>query len=74
LYAGLACGGTVLYTEPTITLTNAASPAIRSTSNTTVKVTATADVSWRMVFTSSDSNVGSTSKCEVTSLQINNNP
>lgn len=74
LYAGLACGGTVLYTEPAITLTNAASPAIRSTSNTTVKVTATADVSWQMVFTSSDSNVGSTSKCEVTSLQINNNP
>jgi hypothetical protein len=74
LYAGLACGGTVLYVEPTITLSNAPSPAIRSTSNTSVKVTTTADVSWKMEFTSSDSNVGSTSKCEVTSLQINNNP
>jgi hypothetical protein len=73
LYDSGDCTGTVLYTEPTITLSGAASPATRSTTNTTVKVSASKTVSWRVVFTSSDSNVqGSTSGCETTSLTITN--
>jgi hypothetical protein len=73
LYDSADCTGTVLYTEPTITLTGAASPATRSTSNTTVKVSTSKTVSWQVVFTSSDANVvGSTSGCETTSLTITN--
>jgi hypothetical protein len=73
LYDSADCTGTVLYTEPTITLTGAGSPATRSTSNTTVKVSTSKTVSWQVVFTSSDANVvGSTSGCETTSLTITN--
>jgi hypothetical protein len=73
LFDSADCTGTVLYTEPTITLTGAASPATRSTSNTTVKVSTSKTVSWQVVFTSSDPNVvGSTSGCETTSLTITN--
>lgn len=73
LYDSASCTGTVLYTEPTITLTNAASGIQKSTSNTSVKVTASKTVSWQVVFTSTDANVaGSTSGCETTSLTITN--
>ena len=73
LYDSGNCTGTVLYTEPTITLSGATSPATRSTTNTTVKVSASKAVSWRVTFTSTDPNVqGSTSGCETTSLTITN--
>jgi len=78
LYNGLAncnAGGTTgrLYTE-SFTLTNAASPATRTTANTNVLVTSTSQVWWRVAFTSSDQNVvGSSSTCtETTSLTITN--
>jgi hypothetical protein len=73
LYDSGDCTGTVLYTEPTITLSGAASPATRSTTNTAVRVSASKTVSWKVVFTSTDPNVrGSTSRCETTSLTITN--
>jgi hypothetical protein len=73
LYDSGDCTGTVLYTEPTITLSGAASPATRSTSNTTVKVSASKTVSWKVAFSSTDPNVqGSSSGCETTSLTITN--
>jgi len=74
LHSGLDCTGTILYTEPTFTLASASSPATKVTTNTLTKVSATADVSWKMVFTSTDSNVSGTTKCENTSLTVNNNP
>jgi hypothetical protein len=82
LHTGSDCTGALLYTndgDPNtagiqpITLTNAASPATRSTSNTTFKVLATATVSWKAVFTSSDANVGGSEHCQTTTLTINNN-
>jgi len=73
LYDSAVCTGTALYTEPTITLTNAASGVQKSTTNTTVKVSASKTVSWQVVFTSTDPNiVGSTSNCETTQLVIAN--
>ena len=73
LYDSGDCTGTVLYTEPTITLTGATSPATRDTTNQNVKVLASKTVSWRAVFTSSNSNVsGNQSTCETTQLVITN--
>jgi hypothetical protein len=72
LFSGDACSGAVLYTEGPIAVSGA-SPQMRSTSNTTVKVTASASVSWRVTYTSNNPNVGgSTSNCETTSLVITN--
>jgi len=76
LYTGDNCGVTSgstvsgqLYTH---TLSSVASPVTRTTSNTTFKVTATGSYSWKVVFSSSNPNVLSTSKCEKTSLTITN--
>jgi len=68
---------TVLYTEPTITLTaNTASPATVHTNNTDTKITVASNrtVTWRVVFTSSDSGVASptSATCETTNLTIAN--
>ena len=72
LYSGLTCSGTVLRPAESFTLSNAASPVQRSTTNSTVSVTVTSDVSWGVVFTSTDPNVSSSSKCETSSLTITN--
>jgi hypothetical protein len=68
------CTGAAVYTEPTITLTNADSPATVNTTNSAFKVSAvgTTTVSWLMVFSSTDPNVLSTMKCETTTLTITN--
>jgi hypothetical protein len=81
LYSSADCTGTVLFENDTdtgtagiqpITLTNAASPATRSTSNTSVSVTTSTTVSWLSTFTSSDAGVGGSSHCEKTVLTITN--
>ena len=72
LYSGLTCSGTVLRAAETFALSNASSPVTRSTTNSTVSVSVTSDVSWGVVFTSSDPNIASSSKCETTSLTITN--
>jgi hypothetical protein len=75
LYSGDNCGatsGSVLRSAETFTLTDAASPATRVTTNSTTKVSTTSTVSWLVSFTSSDSLVGSSSHCEKTSLTITN--
>jgi hypothetical protein len=74
LHASANCTGTILIPAQTFSLTNAASPATRSTTNTTFKVTESTTVSWKVVFLSSDPNVVGSTKCETTSLIINNNP
>lgn len=75
LYSGDNCGatsGSVLRDAETFTLTDAASPATRVTTNSTTKVTSTSTVSWLVAFTSSDPLVGSSTHCEKTSLTITN--
>jgi hypothetical protein len=72
LYSGLTCDGTILRAAETFTLTGAASPATRTTTNTATKVLTTQGVSWLVQFTSSDPLVGSSSHCETTSLTITN--
>lgn len=75
LYSGDNCGatsGSVLRTAETFTLTDAASPATRVTTNSTTKVLSTSTVSWLVEFTSSDPLVASSSHCEKTSLTITN--
>ena len=53
------------------TLTNAASPASLTTSNTSFTVTTSTSVSWLVTFTSTNPNVsGSSPHCESTSLTI----
>jgi hypothetical protein len=74
LYSSANCTGTILIPAETFTLTNAASPVARSTTNSTFKVTASTTVSWGVVFSSSDPHVVGTTKCETTTLTINNNP
>jgi hypothetical protein len=76
LYTGDNCGATSgsavngqLYSK---TLSGTGSSGTLTTNNTTFKVTATSAVSWLVTFTSSDSNVSSSSHCESTSLTINN--
>jgi len=62
----------VLYTEGPIAVSGS-SPQTRNTNNTTVKVSATATVSWRAVYTSNNQSVGgSSSNCETTVLTITN--
>jgi hypothetical protein len=66
-------GGSVLYTEPTITLTNASSPDAEHTNNTSVQVNVTKSVSWLVTFTpTTGSFVSGSSHCEVTALTITN--
>jgi hypothetical protein len=75
LYSGDNCGatsGSVLRDAETFTLTDAASPATRVTTNSTTKVSTTSTVSWLVSFTSSDPLVGSSTHCEKTSLTITN--
>lgn len=72
LYSGGTCSGTVLRSAETFTLTNAASPATRTTTNSTVSVTASTTVSWLVTFTSSNANVSGSSHCETTVLTITN--
>jgi hypothetical protein len=79
LYTGDNCGSTSgaavdgqLYSK---TLSGTSSSATLTTSNTTFKVTAppsSSAFSWLVTFTSTDSNVTSSSHCESTSLTINN--
>jgi hypothetical protein len=72
LHAGLTCTGTVLRPAQTFTFSNASSPLTRTTTNTSVTVEATADVSWEVVFASTDPNVSGSTRCETTSLTITN--
>jgi hypothetical protein len=77
LYSGDNCGATaggILRAAETFTLTNATTLAERTktTTNTTVKVLSSTNVSWLVEFTSSDPLVGSSSHCEKTSLTITN--
>ena len=72
LYPGGACSGTPLYSEGPIAVSGT-SPQVKSTNNTTVKVSASATVSWQVVYASAAANVtGSTSSCETTTLTIDN--
>jgi hypothetical protein len=83
-----SCTGTVKYTEDgdpntagdqPINLSNTPSGSNFDTTNTTFKVTA-ANIAaggvyyWRAVFTSSNPYVSSFTKCETSTLSINNNP
>jgi hypothetical protein len=73
LYESSDCTGTAVSGQTySTTLTNAASPATFSTSNTTYKVLATKTVSWNVVFTSSNANIGSSSHCETSTVTITN--
>jgi hypothetical protein len=75
LYNNGTCDGTVLYTETRPV--SGASPQIVSTTNDGTTpgdplVSASATVSWRAVFTSTNSVEGSTAPCESTVLTIDN--
>ncbi|WP_323097043.1 hemagglutinin [Intrasporangium sp. YIM S08009] len=75
LYSGDNCGatsGSILRDAETFTLTDAASPATRVTTNSLTKVSTTSTVSWLVSFTSTDALVGSSTHCEKTSLTITN--
>ena len=72
LYESGDCTGTVLRNAETFTLTNAASGLTYNTTNATVKVLVSTTVSWKVVFTSSNAFVGSSSKCESTTLTVVN--
>jgi hypothetical protein len=72
LHASGDCTGTVLRAAEVFTLTDAASGATYYTTNTTVKVLQSASVSWKVVFTSSDRFVASSSHCESTALTVVN--
>jgi hypothetical protein len=75
LYSGDNCGatsGSVLRAAETFSLTNAASPATRSTTNSAVTVSTSSAVSWLVEFTSSNALVGNSSHCEKTTLTITN--
>jgi hypothetical protein len=76
LYTGGTCttGNEVSGQTYTKTLTAATSAADRTltTSNSSYNVTANATVSWKVSFTSTDSNVANTSHCESTSLTVTN--
>jgi hypothetical protein len=72
LYDNGSCNGNVLYTTGAMPVSGA-SPQTLSSNNTTVKVLASAIVSWKATYASNNGNVaGSTSNCETTSLTINN--
>jgi hypothetical protein len=75
LYSGDNCGvttGSVLRSAEVFTLTDAASPVTRTTTNNTVTVSDTSNVSWKVVFDSSDPLVANSVHCEKTSLTITN--
>jgi hypothetical protein len=74
LYPNETCDTSVtpLYTEPPITLTNAASPAQESTTNKTKEISVTEKVSWLVQFESTNPLVKSSSHCEHTGLTIVN--
>jgi hypothetical protein len=81
LYDSDTCTGTILYQEDTdavtagvqpYSFTNAASPVIRSTHNSSVSVTASKTVSWLVTFTSNNTLVAGSSHCEKTALTITN--
>jgi len=75
LYSGDNCGatsGSILRPAEEFTLADAASPAARSTNNTSVTVNQSADVSWKVVFDSSDPLVADSVHCEKTTLTITN--
>ena len=72
LYTGLTCSGSVLYTQPSQSFTNSTS-VTKSTSNTSVRVSATADVSWGVDVVITTPNVSSPpTRCEKSSLTIIN--
>jgi hypothetical protein len=71
LYDSADCTGTVLRPTETINVDHA-SPATASTSNSTVSVSTSKPVSWKVVFTSTNSLVGNSSHCESTTLTITN--
>jgi len=72
LHQGGDCTGAILRPAETYTLTGATSPVTRSTTNSTVSVTASGTVSWEVVFTSTDKRVTGSSRCESTALTITN--
>ena len=76
LYTGATClaANAVSGQVYTKTLTGATSAADRTltTTNTSYIVSASATVSWKVTFTSGDSNVGSSSHCESTQLTVTN--
>ena len=73
LYDGGTCSGTVLRPAETFTFSNAASPYSNNTTNSATTVSATATVSWLVVFTpAAGSNVSGSSRCESTALTITN--
>jgi hypothetical protein len=72
LYTGSTCSGTALYTEPSQAISGT-SPQSAVTHNTSVKVSASATVSWLVTYTpSSTTFISGNSHCEVTSLTITN--
>src|SRR4029453_178831 len=72
LFEGGTCSGTILRAAEVFTLTNAASPVTRTTTNTTVKVTTSKTVSWLSVFSSTSTAVTGSSHGESTVLTITN--
>ena len=72
-----SCTGTIIYTQPQITLTNTSSGTSFDTTNTNVFVnlanTAT-PYYWRSVFDSTDTKVDGFTRCETTSITINDTP
>jgi hypothetical protein len=75
LYSGGTCAGTILKAAESFTLTGATTAADRTkaTTNASVKVSATATVSWLVEFTpAAGSSLSASSHCESTSLTITN--
>jgi hypothetical protein len=75
LYDNGTCSGTVLYGPENVAVSGA-SPQTVSTNNQTVKITVANStsfprtVSWKAVYTSSNSTSGSSSTCETTTISI----
>jgi hypothetical protein len=74
LYDNGTCDGNVLYTETVNLPANSASPVTVSTSNSSVDVNADATVSWRAVYSGDTEHQGRVSGCEVSVLDITNDP
>jgi len=72
LHDGGDCTGTILRPAETYTFSGATSPLTRSTTNSTVSVTASSTVSWEVVFTSTDKRVTGSSRCESSVVTITN--
>jgi ADP-ribosylglycohydrolase len=72
LYPGNTCSGTALYTETSQAISGT-SPQSAITHNISVKVSASAIVSWLVTYTPSNTSfISGNSHCEVTSLTITN--